>query len=454
VRKTKKLTIKPLTRIEGHGQIEIYASKDEVSRVNFSMLDYRGIEKILIGKKILEIPRLVAKICGFCSASHIVASCKAFETILEIEPSYTSTLLRQLIMIGETITNHTIHFIYMALPDILNLASAGKENDVMLNQSDIFVKASKLIKIGKNLVEIVGGRAVHPVSIIIGGMAKNLTDKEITLLKKDLKSGIATIKFFINLTQEILQNIDDTRDMFELHDSLFMGLQKDGIYSFYDGRLRITNEDREPLKTFDVSDYDKFITDNVINTLGLTLSSTQERERSLLVGPLARYHVINEYGVYEVHEILKDFLKWDKSILGASVFRLIEILVGIYKGLLILDNVEITKEQPVFVTHSKIKIDNAFSTEEARVFSAVESSRGTLIHSYRVNEDFVVDDAKIHVPTELNTFSIHAVLNRICKEEFDKNKSLDLIQETAKLVVRSFDPCSCSSVTHHKPYRS
>ncbi len=234
-----------------------------------------------------------------------------------------------------------------------------------------------------------------------------------------------------------------------------MGLQKDGIYNFYDGRLRITNEDREPLKTFDVSDYDTFITDNVINTLDLTLSSSQERERNLLVGPLARYHVINEYGVYEVHEILKDFLKWDKNILFSNVLRLIEILVCLFKGLLILDNAEITKEQPVFVPLLNIKIDNTFSNEEMRVFSAVESSRGTLIHYYRVNEELMIDDAKIHVPIELNTFSIHAILNRICKEEFDKSKSLDLIQEIAKFVVRSFDPCiSCSSVAHHKSYRS
>lgn len=94
VKKTKKMILKPLTRIEGHGQIEIFVSKDEVSRVNFSMLDYRGINRILIGKKISEVPRFVSKICGFCSAAHIVASCQAFEKALDIEPTYASALLR------------------------------------------------------------------------------------------------------------------------------------------------------------------------------------------------------------------------------------------------------------------------------------------------------------------------------------------------------------------------
>jgi F420-non-reducing hydrogenase large subunit len=407
------------------------------------MLDYRAIEEILIGKKITEIPRLVSKICGFCSAAHIVASCKAFESILDIEPSYTSTLLRQLVLIGETITSHTIHFIYMALPDLVSLQSAPTENEVMTNHSEFFVKASKLINIGKNLVEIIGGRAVQPVSIIIGGMSKTVTEKEISLLKRNLKSGITIAKFFLNFAQEIIEKIDDKRKLFELKSPLYMGLQKDGSYSFYDGCLKITNEDKETLATFDVDDYDKFIIDNRINTSSFTSSSsTQEKERSLLVGPLARYHATTEYGVYEVHEILKGFLKWDENILFSNILRLIEILVCLYKGLFILDTAEINREQqPVFVTPSKIKYNNAFS--------AVEAPRGTLIHYYRVNDDMVVDDVKIHVPTELNTLSIHKILNRTCKEEFSINRSLDSVQETAKLVVRSFDPCiSCSSVTY------
>ena len=447
MKKTKKMTIKPLTRIEGHGQIEIFVNKDkdEVSRVNFSMLDYRGIEKILIGKKISEIPRLVSKICGFCSAAHIVASCKAVEKALDIEPTYASALSRQLVLIGEIITNHMIHFAYMALPDLLSLASASQENDVILNRSEIFVKASKLISIGKNLMEIVGGRAIQPVSIIIGGMSKNLTEKEVSLLKRSLKSGIAIAKFFLNFAQEIIEKIDDTVKMFELKNPLYMGLQRDGTYSIYDGRLKIANEDRETLATFDVNDYDKFIIDNRIKTSSLTSSSTQERGRGFLVGPLARYHITNEYGVYEVHEILKDFQKWDENILMMNVLRLIEILVCLYKGLLILDNTEITKEQPVFVTSTKLKYDN--------IFSAVEAPRGTLIHYYKVNENMTADDVKIHVPTELNTFSIHEILNRICQKEFTKNKSLETVQETAKFIVRSFDPCiSCSSVSLQKAH--
>ncbi|MFX1464924.1 MAG: nickel-dependent hydrogenase large subunit [Promethearchaeota archaeon] len=449
MKKTKKMTIKPLTRIEGHGQIEIFVSKakDEVSRVNFSILDYRGIEKILIGKKISEIPRLVSKICGFCSAAHIVASCKAFETALDIEPTYASALLRQLIMLGEIITNHMIHFAYMALPDLLSLASASLENDVIYNRSEIFVKASKLISIGRNLMEIVGGRTVQPVSIIIGGSSKNLTEKEVNLLKRSLKSGIAIAKFFLNFAQETIEKIDDdTIKMFELKNPSYMGLQRDGSYSFYDGSFKIANEDRETLATFDVNDYDKFIIDNRIKISNLTSSSKQESERGVLVGPLARYHVTNEYGVYEVHEILKDFQKWDENILMMNVLRLIEILVCLYKGLLILDNTEITKEQPVFVTSTKLKYNN--------VFSAVEAPRGTLIHYYEVNQNMTVDDVQIRVPTELNTFSIHEILNRICKEEFTKNKSLETVQETAKLIVRSFDPCiSCTSVSLQKTHR-
>ncbi|MHA2061545.1 MAG: nickel-dependent hydrogenase large subunit [Candidatus Sifarchaeia archaeon] len=273
-------------------------------------------------------------------------------------------------------------------------------------------------------------------------MSKSLADKEINVLKKKLKSGITTAKFFLNLVQDIFEKIDDALNMFDLQSPLYMGLQKDGIYSLYDGSLKIADE-RETLATFDVNDYDEFIIDNRINASNFTPSRTLKKELNLLVGPLARYHIINEYGVYEVHEILKDFQKWDKSILFSNALRLIEVLVCLYKGLLILDNKELAKEQPVFSTYSKIKSENAYS--------AVEAPRGTLLHNYKVNENLVVEDARIYVPTELNSLSIHEILNRTCKEEFTKNKSLETVQEIAKIVLRSFDPCiSCTSVNHHK----
>jgi F420-non-reducing hydrogenase large subunit len=234
--------------------------------------------------------------------------------------------------------------------------------------------------------------------------------------------------------------------MFDLRDVLYMGLQKDGLWGIYDGSLKITDDERETLATFDVNEYNEFIVDNRINASKLTPSRNPKKESNLLVGPLARYHIINEYGVYEVHEILKDFQKWDRSILFSNALRLIEILVCLYKGLLILDNKELAKEQPVFSTFSKMKYENAFS--------AVEAPRGTLIHNYKVNENLVVEDARIYVPTELNLFSIHEILNRTCKEEFTKKKSLENVQETAKLIVRSFDPCiSCSSVNLQKAHR-
>ncbi|MFX1519795.1 MAG: nickel-dependent hydrogenase large subunit [Promethearchaeota archaeon] len=419
----KRIIIKPLTRVEGQCIIEIFADKKGSTKVRFSTLDFRGIEKVLIGKKFKDIPRLVPKICGVCAAAHTVASCQAIEKIFDIYPTNTAIQLRQLLMIGETIKSHALHFFFLALPDLLKPFENKNINDISRKMT---LNAFKLIEIGKKVIETIGGRSVHPVTCVVGGMSKSLTEKDRVILQKIMKRGLPIVNWSLNELKRLFKSAESL-SIYELSNPIFMGLQKDGAFNLNEGEIKVADKKKRTLATFDAMNYDKFV--EIINLESIKRSSLESV--NLIVGPIARTHAISEYGAYEVHEILNNFRGWENNLLFSNILRLIEILACIFRGLLLLDSQETTEVQP-------LPIINKIEREEG--VSAVEAPRGTLLHYYHVNKDFIVDEVKIHTPSEINTPSIQASLNRICKDGFDE-KRLELIKERSGLIVRSFDPC-------------
>ena len=419
----KRIIIKPLTRVEGQCTLELFADKKGSSKVRFSTLDFRGIEKVLIGKKLKDVPRLVPKICGVCAAAHIIASCQAIEKIFDIYPTNSAIQLRQLLMIGETIKSHALHFFFLALPDLLKPLENKNKNDISRQMT---LNAFKLIELGKKVVETIGGRSVHPVTCVVGGMAKSLTEKDRIFLHKTMKSSLSIIKSSLYSLIRLFKS-SESSSIYELSTPIFMGLQKDGAFNLNEGTIKVTDGKKRTLATFDAGDYNNFV--EIIKLESIKLSSLEGV--NLIVGPIARNHVVSEYGTYEVHEFLNNFRGWENNLLFSNILRLIEILACIFRGLLLLESSEITDVQ-------QLPIINKIEHEEG--ISAVEAPRGTLLHYYHANKELIVDEVKIHTPSEINTPSIQALLNRICKDGFDEER-LELIKERSGIVVRCFDPC-------------
>lgn len=166
-----KKIIEQVTRIEGHGKITVFIKDQKVLNANFEMYLPRGFEKILVGKMVEDVPRITSRICGLCSSAHAIAACKALEQIYNITPPKPFILMRKLLLAGELIRSHALHFFYFAFPDLTAISNNNPEKYSVQQFSkmepDLVDKLFKVIKISNELLDHIGGRVSHPVTSLI-----------------------------------------------------------------------------------------------------------------------------------------------------------------------------------------------------------------------------------------------------------------------------------------------
>ncbi len=181
------------TRVEGHGNVKIIIQNDEISRTEFEITPFRGFEQFLIGKKLIDIPRIISRLCGLCYASQSIASCKTIEDIYGIEIPEQSVLLRRLLQCGELIKSHSMHFFFQSLPDLLkifNLCQKVPSPYELINfDPDLTSKIYDLINIGNEIERLFGGRSTHLITTIPGGIIYQPTEKKKTTNSKILSKS-------------------------------------------------------------------------------------------------------------------------------------------------------------------------------------------------------------------------------------------------------------------------
>ncbi|MHA1263675.1 MAG: nickel-dependent hydrogenase large subunit [Candidatus Helarchaeota archaeon] len=410
--------------------------KNELERVTFELKVIRGFENILHHKKLLDVPRIAARVCGLCHASHAIASCKAIENMFQITPSSQSIKLRKLVMVGELLNSDSMHFFFHALPDLFSILK-GREKPFSLSELTKFdpvltEKMLELIKIGKDLEILLGGRAPHTITIVIGGVAIAPTRKIINSVRKYLQRAIINLHWVLERYQDLFS--EPLPAKFKVPISNYLGIQNHGFYDFYGGMLRI-NQNYSSRIDFNFADYEKYI-DRIENIQGKMpgIYLVKEREQ-VLTGPLARYNVLEKYGIEEVEPYLKFIKKiWKENILISSYLRLIEMLAASYKGMQILEDT--TLINPVQISPWK-----DFKSGPSEGIGAVEAPRGTLIHHYQINEKGVLEKVKLLVATEINLPTINEILTLQSKLFYQQNKDLDELKQYAQMILRTFDPC-------------
>ncbi|MGQ9721614.1 MAG: Ni/Fe hydrogenase subunit alpha [Candidatus Jordarchaeum sp.] len=433
-----KRIIEPVTRIEGHGKITVFIKDGEISSANFDMYLPRGFEKILEGKLVEDVPRITSRICGLCSSAHAIAACKALEKIYDITPSKPSILMRKLLLIGELVRSHALHFFYFAFPDIISISENNHERYGIQQFSkiepDLVDKMFRVIKIGNELLDHIGGRVPHPVTSLIGGISKKLTEKEVLGLQSNLRRGTTIVRGIIDKLLEYMNKIGKPPELFNMKDPSFMALNEGGNFNLYEGKFRII-KGKKVLADFEPEQYSKFVN---IEKKAQGIQINLNGGEPLLTGPVARNQIVERYGVYEVHSLLDEVPNgWKESLLYSNFLRLIEILASMYDAILILNDPEITEvfEIPIF--------KEVVSTVGIGV---VEAPRGTLIHQYHVNNKNMVEAATIITPTEFNLSAIDQKLLQTCRESYQNKQDVEKLKEDAKMAIRTFDPCvSCAT---------
>jgi NAD-reducing hydrogenase large subunit len=447
----QKITIEPVTRIEGHAKITIHMKEDNLS-VDHAYLhinEFRGFEKFCEGRMVFEMPLITPRICGICPVSHHLASAKAGDAVLGAPPPRPASLLRELMHMGQIIQSHGMHFFELAGPDLLLGFDADPaiRNVVGLvqNAPDITVKAVQLRKYGQEIIQILGGRKVHPVFAIPGGVNKALSQSERETILSGLDQTIETIQLGISIMKDwAAKNMEDIQKFAVFPTGYFGLITEDNGLELYDGNLRLIDREGQQLERFPASDYLDYIAEHVENWSYLKFPYYKKLgypDGVYRVGPLGRLNIIDKIDTPLANEEFQAYRQINngKPIENTLYFhyaRLIETLFAAERVKVLLDDPDILSKDILNTRHD-------FKGEGVGV---IEAPRGTLLHHYWVKENGQLEKLNLIVSTGHNNYAMSKAVDMVAKEYVKGPEIHEGLLNRVEAAVRAHDPClSCST---------
>lgn len=451
---SNKIVIDPVTRIEGHGRVVInLAPNGEVADAFLTVAEFRGFEKFCEGRMIWEMPTITSRICGFCPVSHHLASVKACEALLGVEPPPAAVKLRTLLHMGQLIHSHALHFFFCAVPDFLSGDSTLTANrsvfGLLQNNQNIAQNAIKLRKAGQDIIDAVGGGRLHPVSCIPGGMTKPFDNFTRVELLRGLVPAIKIAQTGVKMVKDIYSKSQNTFTSFATFPSYYMGLVNDDKLELYDGPVRIIDEMGEQVCDFEAKDYLSHLQEKVEGsswTKSLTYNDKSRGQVAYRVASLARLNIAKAISTPLANAELQEFKAiGDGMPLQSSLFyhyaRMIELLYAAEMAKELLTDPEILS------TDVRVPVKRC----EGEGVGVLEAPRGTLFHHYWANDTGHVTKVNLVVSTAHNSTamnkSVEAVARSVIKDGAIPEASLNKVE----MAIRCYDPClSCSSHAHGK----
>lgn len=446
----KKITISPVTRIEGHAKITIHVNDDgKVEESFFHVEQFRGFEKFSEGRLFYEMPQITPRICGICPVSHHLASTKACDVVAGTQPTPTAHKLRDVLHMGQTIQSHGMHFFELAGPDFVLGWDADPKvrhvGGIVAANPDLAIKAVKLRAFGQEIIKKLGERRVHPIFGVPGGVTKPLLAEDREWILRQLEEHIATAQVGLAFFKDWVMGHADMVNEFAVFPSAYMGLvQDDGALELYDGTLRIVDEEGQLLEAFDPTRYLEFIGEHVNKYTYLKAPFYKQRgypEGVYRVGPLGRLNAASHISTPIAQGEMKIWksLNGGKPVEGTLYFhyaRLIEIVYALERLQELMDDPDILKQDVV----------NAPGAITGEGVGVLEAPRGTLFHHYWTNDQGVVQKANLIVATAGNAWAMNHAVNMVAKRYVDGNNLQEGMLNRVEGAIRAYDPClSCST---------
>ena len=451
----KKIEIKPVTRIEGHGSVTIFLDdKGEVKKAQFNVAGFRGFEKFCENRPFYELPRLTSRVCGICPVSHQLASSKACDQIMSVKISESAILLRRLIHMGQIIQSHALNFFYLSLPDLL----CGVDSDpatrnifeLIKTNPEFIRRGIRLRSFGQKIVERLAGKRVHGSDWVVpGGVVSSINKKTAEKILLELPTALELAVDYTQFFKNKLEDFQDEIGYFGDSPAYHIGLTgEDGILEHYDGDIRVIDPDGEIFQHCKSENYNECLDETVEPWSYMKfpyLKSIGYPEGTLRTGPLARLNIVSRCGTTIADSELKQFKK--SSLTADNTFmyhyaRLIEVVYCIEKVEEILQN------KDIYSRKTQIKGFNCVNNEGIGV---IEAPRGTLIHHYKVDDDGLSCWVNIIAPTEINNLSLNKSITEVAKKTFKQGRGKKDFLNRVEAVIRSFDPClSCATHEYGK----
>ncbi|HEY4983637.1 MAG TPA: Ni/Fe hydrogenase subunit alpha, partial [Verrucomicrobiae bacterium] len=244
---SKRIVIDPVTRIEGHAKISIFMDDaGNVSDAEFHVVEFRGFEKFCEGRPYSEMPGITQRICGICPVSHTLASAKAGDALMAVNIPPAADKLRRLMNLGQIIQSHALSFFHLSAPDfLLGWDTPPAQRNVfglIASNADLARAGIRLRQFGQEIIEILGGKKIHPAWAVPGGVRSPLTEEGRAKIRAWLPEAYATTKIAFDLWKKTMETHQREIQIFGNFPSLFMGLvEPDGTWEHHGGKLRFTD---------------------------------------------------------------------------------------------------------------------------------------------------------------------------------------------------------------------
>lgn len=463
----KRVSIDPITRLEGHGKIDIFLTEEgEVANAYLQVPELRGFERFCVGRQAEDMPNITNRICGVCPEAHHMASAKALDALFHVDPPPTAKKLRELFYSIFYATDHTTHFYALAGPDFVvgPEAPVAERNILGIIKRvgmDVAGKVLKMRADGHHLIKMIGGRPVHPNWAVPGGVTRGITDEQRDEIERLGLEAIEFAKFSIKLFNDVVLENTDYLDL------ILSGAYADRTYNmgtidnlnqvnFYDGMIRVVGPDGKEHATYHPRDYREYVAERVEPWSYLKFPYLKKVGwKGFVDGP--------DSGVYKATPLSRlnaadgmatplaqaEYDRMYKTLGGKPVHhtlathwaRLIELLYATEHWVELAVDPEITgKDFRVLPTETP--------TEG---IGSVEAPRGTLTHHYQTDERGVLTHVNLIVGTTNNNAPINMSIKRAAEALIHHGTVVsEGLLNKVEMAFRAYDPC-LGCATHSLP---
>lgn len=447
---TNKITIEPVTRIEGHAKVTIHMNDSgSVDRAYLHINEFRGFEKFCEGRIAIEMPSITPRICGICPVSHHLAAAKACDEVYGAPPPRPASLLRELMHMGQIIQSHGMHFFELAGPDLL----LGFDSDPATRNviglvganPDLALKAVHLRRFGQEIIRILGGRRIHPNFAVTGGVNKSLKPAERDEILSGWYHALDATKIGIQIMKDWATKNSEDIWKFAVFPTGYLGLvTPENALELYEGQVRLKNAAGDELEKFYGRDYLDYIAEHVENWSYLKFPYYKKLgwpAGVYRVGPLGRLNACDKIDTPLANAELQIFKSLNNGLpventLYYHYARLIEVLFAIERVALLLDDPDIMSTD----------ILNTRQDFQGVGVGVIEAPRGTLWHHYWTNENGQLQRVNMIVATGNNNWAMSNAVDSVAKTYVQGPTVQEGMLNRVEAAIRAYDPClSCST---------
>jgi F420-non-reducing hydrogenase large subunit len=462
----RNVTIDPITRLEGHGKIDIYLDdKGDVERAYLQVPELRGFEVFSLGRPAEDMPQITSRICGVCPTAHHMASTKALDDLYKVEPTSAGKKIRELVYNAFTLEDHALHVFVLGGPDfIVGPEAPPAERNIVGVIGKVGLEAGKkVISMRRRIREITsyfGGKVVHPVLGLPGGVSKALKPEDLPKFKELAKEGVEFATWTVDILKKVVLGNPDyvkmiTSEAFT-HKTCYMGMVDDqNKVSFYDGKIRVVDCNGKEICKFTAQQYREFVAEHVEPWSYMKFTFLKQRgwkefvegpDSSIYaVGPLARLNAADGMATPKAQAAYEEFFKvlGGKPVhhtLATHLARAIEMIYAAERIEQLINDPEITSPD----------VRRVPTNLPAEGMGVVEAPRGTLFHHYKTDNRGLITMANMIVATGNNAARIAMSVERAAKGLIKGGNVTEGLLNKVEMAFRAYDPC-LGCATHTLP---